>query len=230
MTDRKAAHCERPVTADRVSSTPATADFGLDGLVLARVPARPALVDGVPVQRDRRLPVALKAVHRGLGGWRVGLGLEVGRDVLAKLQRCGLGSWGQQNLLRRPSLTARTITPSSGKPVHGRPSSTKCSVARLRSLGARDEVCLRTEAARVRAQGFASANSSLIDGMAGVAVPVFDGNGRVVAAFSVGALTKQLNAERLPVVVALLQREAQALATQINPLDRALRRPSDSLG
>ena len=103
-------------------------------------------------------------------------------------------------------------------------------MARLRSLGARDEVCLRTEAARVRAQGFANANSGLSDGMAGVAVPVFDGNGRVVAAFSVGALTKQLNAERLPVVVALLQREAQALATQINPLDRALRRPSDSLG
>ena len=113
--------------------------------------------------------------------------------------------------------------------MHGRPFSTKCSVARLRSLGAHDEVCLRTEAARVRAQGFANANSGLSDGMAGVAVPVFDGNGWVVAAFSVGALTEQLNAERLP-VVALLQREAQALVIQINPLDRALRRPSDSLG
>ena len=119
---------------------------------------------------------------------------------------------------------------SPGKPVRGPPFSTKCDVPRLRSLGALDEVYLRTEAARVRAQGFANANSGLIDGMAGVAVPVFEGIGRVVAALSVGTLTKRLNTERLPVVVDLLQREAQALASQINPFDRALRRPSDRLG
>ena len=104
------------------------------------------------------------------------------------------------------------------------------NVPRLRSLGALDEVYLRTEAARVRAQGYANANSGLIDGMAGAAVPVFDGNGRVVAALSVGTLTERLNAERLPVVVALLQREARALAGSINPFDKALRRPSDGLG
>ena len=33
-----------------------------------------------------------------------------------------------------------------------------------------------------------------------------------------------------PVVVDLLQREARALAAQINPFDRALRRPSEALG
>lgn len=104
------------------------------------------------------------------------------------------------------------------------------NVPRLRSLGALDEVYLRTEAARVRSQGFANTNSGLIAGMAGAAVPVFDGTGRVVAALSVGTLSERLNPERLPVVVALLQREARALAAVINPFDKALRRPQDGLG
>jgi DNA-binding IclR family transcriptional regulator len=104
------------------------------------------------------------------------------------------------------------------------------NVPRIRHLGALDEVFLRTEAAKARAQGFANTNSGLIEGMAGAAVPVFDRNQRVVAALSVGTLANRLNAERLPVVIELLQREARALAAQINPFDPALRRPSDSLG
>jgi DNA-binding IclR family transcriptional regulator len=56
------------------------------------------------------------------------------------------------------------------------------NVPRIRHLGALDEVYLRTEAARVQRQGYANTNSGLIEGMAGVAVPVFDANGRVVAA------------------------------------------------
>jgi DNA-binding IclR family transcriptional regulator len=103
------------------------------------------------------------------------------------------------------------------------------NVPRIRHLGALDEVYLRTEAAKVRAQGFANSNSGLIEGMAGVAVPVFDANGRVVAALSVGTLTARLEGDRLPVVVSLLQREARQLAAQINPFDRALRRPADTL-
>lgn len=103
------------------------------------------------------------------------------------------------------------------------------NVPRIRHMGMLDEVFLRTEAAKVRAQGYANTNSGLIEGMAGAAVPVFDRNGRVVAALSVGTLTNRLNAERLPVVIELLQREARALSAQINPFDRALRRPSDSL-
>ena len=104
------------------------------------------------------------------------------------------------------------------------------NVPRIRHLGALDEVYLRTEAARVQRQGYANTNSGLIEGMAGVAVPVFDANGRVVAALSVGTLTARLEGERLPVVVDLLQREARALAGQINPFDRTLRRPADALG
>lgn len=104
------------------------------------------------------------------------------------------------------------------------------NVPRIRHLGALDEVYLRTEAARVLRQGYANTNSGLIEGMAGVAVPVFDAAGRVAAALSVGTLTARLEGERLPVVVDLLQREARALQPQINPFDRTLRRPADALG
>jgi DNA-binding IclR family transcriptional regulator len=104
------------------------------------------------------------------------------------------------------------------------------NLPRLRQLGAFDEVYLRTEAARVLGQGYANANSGLIEGMAGLAVPVFDARGQVVAALSVGTLSARLEGERLPVAVALLQREAHALAAQINPLDRTLRRPAEALG
>jgi DNA-binding IclR family transcriptional regulator len=104
------------------------------------------------------------------------------------------------------------------------------NLPRVRQLGALDEVYLRTESAKARAQGYANTNSGVIEGMSGAAVPVFDRNARVVAALSVGTLTHRLNAERLPVVIELLRREAQALSALINPFDRALRRPSDSLG
>lgn len=104
------------------------------------------------------------------------------------------------------------------------------NVPRIAHLGALDEVFLRTEVAKVQRQGYAATNSGLIEGMAGVGVPVFDANGQVVAALSVGTLTARLAGERLPVVVDLLQREARALATQINPFDRTLRRPADALG
>lgn len=104
------------------------------------------------------------------------------------------------------------------------------NVPRIRQLGALDEVYLRTEAARVQHQGYAAANTGLLEGMAGVAVPVFDASGRIAAALSVGTLTARLQGERLPVVVDLLQREARALQPQINPFDRTLRRPADALG
>jgi hypothetical protein len=70
---------------------------------------------------------------------------------------------------------------------------------------------LRTEAcARVQRQGFANTNSGLIEGMAGVAVPVFDAAGRVVGGAERGHADGRLEGERLPVVVDLLQREARA--------------------
>ena len=104
------------------------------------------------------------------------------------------------------------------------------NVPRIRHMASLDEVFLRTEAARARAQGYANTNSGLLEGMAGVGVPVFDCNRRVVAALSVGTIATRLNADRLPVVVDLLQREAKKISERVNPFDRALRRPADSLG
>jgi len=105
------------------------------------------------------------------------------------------------------------------------------NVPRIQHMGggALDEVFLRTEAARARAQGYAITNSGLIEGMAGAAVPVFDRNERVVAALSVGTIAARLNGDRLPVVVELLQREARKISAQVNPFDRTLRRPAESL-
>ena len=104
------------------------------------------------------------------------------------------------------------------------------NVPRLQNMGALDEVFLRTEAAKARAQGWATTNSGLIEGMAGAAVPVFDRHQRVVAALSVGTIASRLNADRLPVVIELLQREAKKISERVNPFDRALRRPAESLG
>jgi DNA-binding IclR family transcriptional regulator len=104
------------------------------------------------------------------------------------------------------------------------------NVPRIQHMGPLDEVFLRTEAARARAQGYANTDYGVFEGMAGVAVPVFDRNQRVVAALSVGTIATRLNADRLPVVVDLLQREARKISAQVNPFDRALRRPAESLG
>lgn len=104
------------------------------------------------------------------------------------------------------------------------------NVPRLSGMGPIDGVYLRTEIAKVRRQGYADTNSGLIEGMAGVGVPVFDARGEVVAALSIGTLSARLKGERLQVVVDLLRRETQALSAQINPFDRGLRRPAEALG
>lgn len=104
------------------------------------------------------------------------------------------------------------------------------NVPRLAGMGPIDGVYLRTEIARVRRQGHAATNSGLIEGMAGVGVPVFDARGEVVAALSIGTLSARLEGERLQVVADLLRREASLLASQINPFDRGLRRPAEALG
>ncbi|WP_369789802.1 hypothetical protein [Rouxiella sp. WC2420] len=50
-----------------------------------------------------------------------------------------------------------------------------------------------------------------------------------VAALSVGTLAERLNPERLPVVVSLLQKEAEIIGRNINPFDPTLQRPSQGL-
>ncbi|WP_322061123.1 IclR family transcriptional regulator [Paraburkholderia sp. J63] len=103
------------------------------------------------------------------------------------------------------------------------------NVPRLRSYGVLDEVYLRTEIERVRKLGYAGRNTGVLEGMAGVAVPIFDRNGRAVGALSVGTLAARLTEDRLPTVVELLKRQAEIIGPQTNPFDVAVRRPMHGL-
>ncbi|NRO95601.1 helix-turn-helix domain-containing protein [Paraburkholderia sp. NMBU_R16] len=98
------------------------------------------------------------------------------------------------------------------------------NVPRIRGYGVLDEVYLRTEIERVRQLGYAGRNSGVLDGMAGVAVPILDRAGTAIAALSVGTLASRLGEERLPMIVELLKRQADAIGPLANPFDVALRR------
>lgn len=103
------------------------------------------------------------------------------------------------------------------------------NLSRVREYGVYDEVYLRTEIERVRQLGYAGRNTGLLEGMAGVAVPICDREGRAVAALSVGTIADRLNAERMPTVVDMLKREAATISPKIHPFDASLRRPAQSL-
>ena len=103
------------------------------------------------------------------------------------------------------------------------------NLSRVREYGVYDEVYLRTEIERVRQAGFAGRSTGLIEGMAGVAVPICDREGRAVAALSVGTIADRLSPDRLPTVVELLRREAATIGPKINPFDPTLRQPSRRL-
>lgn len=104
------------------------------------------------------------------------------------------------------------------------------NLPRLRDLHLYDEVLLRSEVENVRRLGYAARNTGVLAGMAGLAVPILDREGRAVAALSVATLSDRLNADRMPTVVELLKREAAAISQKINPFDPLLRRPSQVFG
>lgn len=103
------------------------------------------------------------------------------------------------------------------------------NLPRVREYGVFDEVYLRTEIERVRQLGYAGRNTGLLEGMAGVAVPILDHSGRAIGALSVGTIASRLSEDRLPTVVDLLRREAAAIGPRVNPFDPTLRRPAQSL-
>ncbi|MCO5399044.1 IclR family transcriptional regulator [Ralstonia soli] len=103
------------------------------------------------------------------------------------------------------------------------------NLPRIRHYSVYDEVYLRSEVRKARECGYSAKTDGLLEGMAGIAVPVFDRNGNVVAALSVGTLANRLSADRLPIVYDMLLREANRLTTQINPFDPTLRRPMQSM-
>lgn len=102
------------------------------------------------------------------------------------------------------------------------------NLPRMRDYHTIDEVYLRTEIARARELGYTVTNSGVLEGMAGLAVPILDRDGRAVAALSIGTIADRLKAERLPAAVELLRREANAIGPMINPFDPVLHRPAQS--
>jgi len=104
------------------------------------------------------------------------------------------------------------------------------NLPRLKDFHLYDEVFLRSEVENVRRLGYAARNTGALPGMAGLAVPIFDREGRSVAALSVATISDRLGPDRLPTVVELLKREAAVISARINPFDPSLRRPSQVFG
>ncbi|QHE97033.1 IclR family transcriptional regulator [Pseudomonas cannabina] len=104
------------------------------------------------------------------------------------------------------------------------------NLPRLKDFHLYDEVFLRSEVANVRRLGYAARNTGALPGMAGLAVPILDRNGRSVAALSVATISDRLGPDRLMTVVELLKREAASISARINPFDPTLRRPSQVFG
>ncbi|AHL35067.1 IclR family transcriptional regulator [Pseudomonas brassicacearum] len=104
------------------------------------------------------------------------------------------------------------------------------NLPRLKDFHLYDEVFLRSEVENVRTLGYAGRNTGVLQGMAGVAVPILDREGRAVAALSVATVSDRLGPDRLPTVVEMLKREAALIGPRVNPFDPLLRRPSQVFG
>lgn len=105
------------------------------------------------------------------------------------------------------------------------------NVPRLHHLGFVDEISMRVRIKECLERRYArSQGQGVFPNIAGLAVPVYDPNGVTVAALSVAAPIERIDDERLPLIVEMLRREADAVGAQINPFDPALRRPSQYLG
>ncbi|KRP48232.1 IclR family transcriptional regulator [Pseudomonas libanensis] len=102
------------------------------------------------------------------------------------------------------------------------------NLPRLRDFHLYDEVLLRSEVENVRSLGYAARNTGVLEGMAGLAVPILNREGHAVAALSVATISDRLGPSRLPMVVELLKREAAAIGPRVNPFDPTLRRPSQA--
>lgn len=103
------------------------------------------------------------------------------------------------------------------------------NLPRLRERGGPDEVALRAALLDTAAKGYCDVASGLIPGSSGLAVPIRDRNGQVVAALSIGTTLERLTPERRAAMAGMLEREAAAIGEAANPFDPALRRPGASL-
>ncbi|MEW9613579.1 IclR family transcriptional regulator [Shinella sp. S4-D37] len=103
------------------------------------------------------------------------------------------------------------------------------NMPRILDKSAVDEVDLRILIEEVRRTGCATFNFNMIDGMAGIGVPILDRNGEAVAAFSIGTLASRLTEKRLATVTELLRKEASIISGKLSPFDPSLRYPGQAL-
>ncbi len=88
------------------------------------------------------------------------------------------------------------------------------SLARYRGFAPDD---LRKLVAESRANGYAFNDGRIIPGMSAVGVPVFGYRDRPAAALSCAAISNRMEQDRRPTIVALLLKEAKAIARQLDP-------------
>lgn len=98
------------------------------------------------------------------------------------------------------------------------------NLPRIKDVSQLDEVYIRLEVERIRQLGYAHRTSGLLEGMAGVAVPLRDQTGRAYASLSIGSIASRITPERLPIIVQLLRREVEVIEPKVSPFDPALRR------
>ncbi len=103
------------------------------------------------------------------------------------------------------------------------------NMPRIMDRAAIDEVDLRIKIDEVRRIGAAQMNFEMIEGMAGLGVPVLDQNGIAVASLSIGTLASRLTETRANTITNLLKTEAQAISSKLNPFDPTLRYPASAL-
>ncbi|WP_144629942.1 IclR family transcriptional regulator [Bordetella genomosp. 13] len=107
------------------------------------------------------------------------------------------------------------------------------NIPRLRHLGFMDEISMRVLLKQCLENDYALSSGqaqALYPGTMGLAVPILDGNGVVVAALSIAAPSERMTSERLPMIIEMLRKEARQIGERINPFDPALRRPNHFLG
>lgn len=74
---------------------------------------------------------------------------------------------------------------------------------------------LRRLIEQTRAQGYSFNDGRIVAGMCAIGVPVLNEAGAVAAAISMAAISDRVGEDRVPAIVALLQREAASLSAQL---------------
>jgi IclR family transcriptional regulator, acetate operon repressor len=127
---------------------------------------------------------------------------EDGRHLL------GATSWIGRDVPDHASAAGKVFLAHGVAPIPPR-------LARLTERTIADRAALETELAAVRAQGYATLVDELEPGLSGVAAPVFDAAGGVVAALTVSGPTARLPAHRLALLGRVAIEQAHAVSTRL---------------